>query len=306
MNNVNLQFITALIIISIGYLSKRIGLVTEKEGGILVKVILNITLPALILNTFTNIEIKLTLGLLTLICIGFTIVLVLIAVLVFRKEKPESKGLMIVSTIGFNIGLFAYPLVEGIWGKEGLTHIAMFDMGNTPFVIFGLCYVLACIYSPLHTSIKIRHILKKLATLMPLWSFFIALILNVVGFKFPPIPGLAIKNLAETNGGLVFILLGIYLNFKLEKHYWKRLLKVLLIRYTAGLVIGLILYFMLPYSPIFRAIVLVALIMPVGMATIPYSIELGYDKKLSGALVNFSNILSFIIIWILSNILFKP
>lgn len=306
MNNVNLEFITALIIISIGYLSKRIGLITEKQGGILAKIILNITLPALILKTFTNIEIKLTLGLLTLICLGFTVILVLIALLVFRNEKSVSKGLMIISTIGFNIGLFAYPLIEGIWGMEGLTHIAMFDIANTPLVIFGLCYVLACIYSPSHASVKVTHILKKLATLMPLWSFILALILNFAGVKFPPVPGNAIKALADTNGGLVFILLGVYLNFKLEKHYWTRLLKVLFIRYTAGLSIGLLLYFILPFSQIFRSIVLIALIMPVGMATIPYSIEFGYDKKLSGALVNFSNILSFVIIWILANVLLKP
>ena len=36
---------------------------------------------------------------------------------------------------GFNIGLFAYPLVEGIWGQEGIKYFGMFDMGNA-FIVF--------------------------------------------------------------------------------------------------------------------------------------------------------------------------
>ena len=47
---------------------------------------------------------------------------------------------------GFNIRLFAYPLVEAIWGLEGLKYFGMFDMGNS-IIVFGVCYIFTSVYS---------------------------------------------------------------------------------------------------------------------------------------------------------------
>ncbi|MGI6561721.1 MAG: hypothetical protein ACOX3Q_04040 [Clostridia bacterium] len=77
---------------------------------------------------------------------------------------------------GFNIGLFAYPLVEAIWGQEGLKHFGMFDMGNA-IVLFGLCYILAGHFSSEEEKADFKSIAKKLIKSVPLVSYVLTLTL---------------------------------------------------------------------------------------------------------------------------------
>ncbi len=201
-------------------------------------------------------------------------------------------------TVGFNIGLFAYPLIGGIYGSEGLKYIAMFDIGNA-FVIFGLCYVIAVKFSPTEARVDAKHIVKKLVTLIPLMSYVVAIAVNLSGGAFPEFVAGIFSFVGKANGPIVLVLLGIYLNFSFEKGHWKYIFKVLGIRYAAGLAVGLVLFFLLPFALLFRLILLVALILPIGMAVVPYAVQFNYERHLTGALVNLTIIASFGLIWLI-------
>jgi len=78
--------------------------------------------------------------------------------------------------------------------------------------------------------------------------------------------------------------------------------KSLLIRYIIGLCCGLLLYFLLPvtfFNQLFRIILAISLILPVGLAVIPFSVELEYEKKIITIIVNLSILISFGLMWIL-------
>jgi len=62
-----------------------------------------------------------------------------IGFLIFKKEAPEYRGILTMGSSGYNLGLFAYPLIEGIWGWQGLTYAIMFDLGNS-FINFIVNY----------------------------------------------------------------------------------------------------------------------------------------------------------------------
>ena len=99
---------------------------------------------------------------------------------------------------------------------------------------------------------------------------------------------------------LALLLIGIYLDFSLTGAEWRRIAKVLALRYSLGIAVGAALYVLLPVGPLHRGIIAIGLILPVGMSTIPYAVEFGYDTRLAGMMVNATNILSFIIMWIIS------
>lgn len=147
MGTINEQFLVSLMIIEIGYIVKRTGLVTKKEGQTLNKLVLNITLPALILVTFSEMTKEPNLLWLSLICIVYGVILLFFTKTIFKREVRPNQGVFVISLLGFNIGLFAYPFVETIWGMEGLKYIAFFDMGNA-FLVFGLAYIAAVMYAP--------------------------------------------------------------------------------------------------------------------------------------------------------------
>jgi predicted permease len=58
MGNINWQFLLSMLIIALGYVTKRIGLVTEKDGEGIAKVIFNFSLPALVINTFSTMKVE--------------------------------------------------------------------------------------------------------------------------------------------------------------------------------------------------------------------------------------------------------
>ncbi len=301
MTDVNYIFLLSLTIIVIGYILKKLNIISEENGKTIAKVVFNVTLPALILNVIISIEITPSLGLITLISILYCIPILVLAFTLFRNYPKEIKGLIFMAVIGFNVGHFAYPLIEGIWNEEGLKYIAMFDIGNA-MVIFVICYILGLIYSPNNEfqdkKELAKNILFKLLKSAPLMSYIIAIILNFLNIGFPIFVLDLLDVLSRANMALTLLLLGIFLNFKYEKSQWKNAFIVLIIRYSFGLVIGLMLFFLLPFDQLYRGILAIALILPIGLAVIPFTVEFGYNERFAGMVANLTIIISFVLLWV--------
>lgn len=298
MSDVNSQFLLSLLIIALGYISKRLNLVKEQDGEGISRIIFNFTLPSLVINTFSTIKVEPSLALIPVINIVYSTFLAALAVFFFQKEFQKNKGVFSMTSVGFNIGLFAYPLVEALWGKEGLKYFGMFDMGNA-LIVFGLCFFMASYYSSEDGKVDFKELLKKISTSVPLLVYILTLLLNVTGLSYPKTVLEVTGILSKANMPLSLLVLGIYLSFSFEKSYWKSMFKVLALRYGIGLLVGLLLFFTLPFEPMFRYTVLIGLVLPISMTVIPYSVQFNYDKKFVGTLTNFTIIISFILVWII-------
>lgn len=303
MANVNTVFLISLTIIAIGYILKKTNVLTEENGEVIAKIIFNLTLPAVILKITTTITFEITLILLPLINIIYGLIIVFIGFIVFKKYPRNIKGILLMSIIGFNVANFSFPLIEGIWGISGLQLIALVDAGNA-FTIFVVCYTIGSIFSKKNDLEKLdfKGISKNLIRSIPLLSYIIALSFNFLGISFPVFLTDLLDIISRANSPLALLLLGIFLNFKFQKNEWWMIGKSLLIRYSFGLTVGLLLFFLLPvalFDTLFRIIILISLILPVGLAVIPFSVEMEYDKKLISMIANLSIIISFGLMWIL-------
>ena len=301
MSNVNDAFLTSLFIIGAGYLLKKIKVISENDGKVVSKLVIYLTFPALILHTVSTLHITSTLIFLPLFPLAFSSVLLIVFSWLLKNKPDALKGVVFMSLCGFNIGLFAYPIIEGIWGKEGLQHLAMFDVGNA-ISILCISYILGFIYSPSrerHKPVNAVTIFKLLITSVPLVSYTLALVMNVSGFQMPALIEKFIATLARANMALVLILLGIYLNIRVNKQVLRPLIYIMIARYSLGVGMGLMLYFLLPFAPIYKTIALVGLIMPVGLTVIPFSDEFGYNQALPVSLASITIVISFVLMWLL-------
>lgn len=157
----NEEFLYIVLIIALGYVLKRIGILQEKDGETISKLIFKITLPALVLVTFDTVEIELKLILIPIIVLVYGIIISLLGMVIFKNEKKELKGSFLMMSSGFNVGLFAFPLVFAIWGIDGLTYFSIFDVG-TSLIVFGISYILGSYFSEEGLSLKPISILKNL------------------------------------------------------------------------------------------------------------------------------------------------
>lgn len=265
----------------------------------IINLILYFTLPAVVLKTFYQAKLSPSLLIVFLISLIFGLLMTIAGIFFFRNHLGRSqKGLLMSSCIGFNIGLFAYPFVEAFWGRQGLLNIAMFDLGNA-FIVFGASYAVAAIYSPRAAKVDFFYILKKLLFFVPLQCYVVAITFVFLDVKYPPIVLRFLDIVAAANTVLVLLVIGMFLSFRIEKKVIKATVRVLTVRYILGIIVGIFIYFFLPETQTIRNTIVLGLILPVGMSAIPYSVLFDYDVKLAGALVNISNVVSFLIMWFL-------
>jgi malate permease and related proteins len=297
MGNVNNQFAISTFIIFLGYLVKRFNIISEKDGEALTRLVINITLPALVISSLNTLKINSSLIFLPLIALFHGLLMAGIGIFFFRKEAVETRGMLSMLIPGFNIGLFAYPFVEAILGQNAINYLVMFDIGCS-VIVFGLCYLIASYFSSDNAGFDIREIVKKLFKSIPLIVYILTLLIKILGFHYPGFVINVSQIVSKANMPLSLLILGIFLNFELKGDNLRNASKVLGLRYMIGITVGLVLYFILPFEPLYRMVLLVCLIMPPALISIAYSVKCGYDSKFVGTLLNISNLISFLLMWV--------
>jgi predicted permease len=302
MSSSNIVFGSALIVIAIGYILKSVGLIQAHDAKSVSKFLMHTTFPALVFATMTHIQLTAELMWLPLIAMVFGMVSSWIGFQMFKNEPSEYRGILTMGSAGWNLGLFAYPLIEGIWGWEGLTYAIMFDLG-TSVINFMVNYGMGTYLSSEKPAQNPKlHVLKRIFTLPPFLAMLVGLTLN---FSHVPVHAFAmeiIDTIAKGNKPLVLLLMGIYFSVRLPKRTYFKVFQVLTFRYIFGLSVGLLLYYTTPFSFEYRNMILICLVLPAGMTLITYADELHFDTGIAAALVNFSMLISFVLMWILVGI----
>jgi predicted permease len=302
MNSPNVVFGSALAIITIGYLLKSFGFIKTSDGKAISNFLMHTTFPALVFTTMIKVDLRAELIWMPIICAVFGSVSSILGFLIFKKEDPAYRGILTMGSAGYNLGLFAYPLIEGVWGWEGLTYAIMFDLGNS-FINFIVNYGMGTYLSSKHQDKNpAKAIATKVLTLPPFQAMVLGLTCNLAMIHIPAIPLDVIETISKGNKPMVLLLMGIYFSVRLPKKSFQKVFQVLAIRYVLGLSVGLTLYYLLPFSDSYRNMLLICLILPAGMTLITYSDEFDFDTGIAAALVNFSMLISFTLMWLLVGI----
>ncbi|WP_027309233.1 AEC family transporter [Caloramator sp. ALD01] len=135
MNTIVTQVIVLFLIMVVGYISRKRGLINPEVNKSLSELLLNVTLPFMIIASFNfkfstdmlNLGIKLFL----ISTVIHTVLLLLGSIIYKRFNEDEYKVLWFI-TVFSNCGFMGYPVVESIYGKIGLFYAALF---NIPFNI---------------------------------------------------------------------------------------------------------------------------------------------------------------------------
>ncbi|MFJ9499588.1 AEC family transporter [Brevibacillus centrosporus] len=300
MDSFNSQFLSSVLIIALGYFLKRCNIIKEKDGEGLARIIFNITLPCLIVSTFHNVTLDGSLMLLVVIGFLYGVMAAFLAYFAFRKENRQTKGMLGMMVPGFNVGLFAYPLVQGIWGQEGLAYFGMFDVGNA-MIVFGVSYLIGSYYSGEKVKLNFKQVLSKVSKSIPLLTYLIIFGLNLAHIPLPDLFLGITGTISKANTPLSLLLLGIYLNFSFDKRYLHHFWKVLGLRYIVGLAVGITCFMLLPFEDMFKYTLLVGFVLPMGVSVLAYSVEFKYDYKFVGMVSNMTILISFVLLWGISN-----
>ncbi|MCI3136252.1 AEC family transporter [Staphylococcus hominis subsp. hominis] len=293
------QFIIIILLIALGYLLKRINFIKSADSQVLSTLVLNVTLPSLVIVNLNSANLDLSFSILPIMMLIYGILAKVIMVALFRKYDNHVKGSVGMMAASLNIGLFAYPLVETIWPKNGMIYFGMADIGGA-IIMFGVTYFVGSYYSEGSDQFNFKFLGKKLISSVPLVTYIVMFILNMANIHLPKASIDFFTIISKANMPLSMILLGIMLSFKIEKQFLPIAVKYLIVHYGLGCIAGLLVHFFLPTSDdMIKTTLLITWLLPVGVAIIPYSIQFKYKTlPLVGMVTNISIVISIIIIYI--------
>ncbi|WP_145449492.1 AEC family transporter [Staphylococcus hominis] len=291
------QFIIIILLIALGYLLKRINFIKSADSQVLSTLVLNVTLPSLVIVNLNSANLDLSFSILPIMMLIYGILAKVIMVALFRKYDNHIKGSVGMMAASLNIGLFAYPLVETIWPKNGMIYFGMADIGGA-IIMFGVTYFVGSYYSEGSDQFNFKFLGKKLISSVPLVTYIVMFILNMANIHLPKASIDFFTIISKANMPLSMILLGIMLSFRIEKQFLPIAVKYLIVHYGLGCIAGLLVHFFLPTSDdMIKTTLLITWLLPVGVAIIPYSIQFKYKTlPLVGMVTNISIVISIIII----------
>ena len=270
------QFVMIILLIALGYFLKRINYLKATDSQVLSTLVLNVTLPSLVIVNLNSADLNMSFSILPIMMIVYGIVAKIIVIWFFRKYSNQMRGSVGMMTGSMNIGLFAYPLVNAIWPEKGMVYFGMADIGGA-MIMFGLTYFVGSYFSEGEDQFNFKFLGKKLIQSVPLVTYIVMFTLNMSNIHIwkPAIDFFSI--LSKANMPLSMILLGVMLSFSIDREYLPVTIKYLCLHYGLAIVAGTLVHFFLPVSdPMIKTTLLITWLLPVGVAIIPYSIQFKY------------------------------
>ena len=266
------QVLTMFLLSAVGFLLVRFGKISLEGGKTIGNLLIYLSLPCVIINSFTverTPERLAGLGISALASAVLLGVSILLSGLVFRRDAVSC-----FASAFSNPGFFGIPLISAVLGEEAVFYVA-------PFI--ALVNMLQWTYGVSRlTGQSPRQGLspKRIFTAPFMVGILVGLVLFFTGFRLPPVVSTAVKAVAGLNTPLAMFSIGIYLS---QCHFRElfttgALYKVSLLRLLVIPALSLALLTLLPaaYAPLKMAL-LIAAACPVGSNVAVYA-QL-YDKN---------------------------
>lgn len=239
--------IAFVLIILIGYICKRRGVFAPTDYQLVSKIVLNITLPCAVISSFAHFQ--LDLSLLAAVALGLSgnCVMILIALMLTRRETLAAKIFYIFSLAGYNIGCFTLPFAQAFLTPFAVVALCMFDVGNS-IMCTGMTYALtaSCIgYADGHKDrFSMKSIAEKLLHSAPFVVYISMLILSLAGVQFPKSVYTFTDIVGAANPFLSMLMIGMMFEIKLDKQAMGYVKELFSVRYLISLVCaGAFIYF---------------------------------------------------------------
>lgn len=284
---------TLIFLIVLGYLLKRAGLFQQSDSRLLAKIMLYVTLPAILINAFKDFVPDARLLIFTAIGLGANLLMSAVGWKLGKKEGPLSNAMYMLCMSGYNVGSFCVPFIQILFPHMVL-HVVMFDVGNT-IMTSGMNYSFASML----LKPEEKFALKKLGkTLVSTFTFDLYMILFLLALLRVPIPNVVYRVtdiIASGNAVVVMLMLGILFEVKMTKTARRQVGEIMLTRLVGGVLFALAVYFLLPLPVEQRQVLVLLLMGPMTSMSAVFGAKLECDPDVYGTSTSLTILISVIV-----------
>lgn len=276
-----------LSLVVVGFLLKQAGLIRPGDGQVLARVIINTTLPAIIFLSVARANVAPErLAVLALCGIAASLGLRVAAGWWASRLKLERQvaGVVVLAAMVINVGFFLFPIFQTVYGQEGISRLAAFDVGNS-LVANSYGYHLASRYGDKPPQ-GFQSSLKRVISIPVLWAVLAGLTANLSEAQLPSFLVKLLEPLAAANAPLAMLTLGTFL--QLSYPNWKPMAHAVILRMGLGFVFGQALVLLANLQGLERAAVSMGTAMPIGMVVLVYAAMEGLDAEFAAGAISLS------------------
>ena len=253
-----------MLLVALAYFLKIVGIFSTKDKDVLGKLLVYITLPCAFIANFKNFEKDNSMIYFFLIGFIVNIFMILVGYFISRKRDKNTTAMYMIECSGYNIGAFTTPFIASFLPGNALIAASIFDIGNCIMSVGGI-YPLAKarVDEKKSSDNVIKDFFKKLFKSVPFDTYLIMLIISLAGIKLSS----EINKIAEMIGApsiiITMIMIGITIEVKIHREDILDILKILLIRYLIGFLIGIIIWISFDFSYLAKKVIMMCILAPV-------------------------------------------
>lgn len=243
-------------IILLAFTLKKTHFLKKEDFKTISTLVVKVTLPCAIITNFSSTEFDTSL--LFLVPVGFfgTLSMIGIGYFAARKQSNDEKAFQMINHSGYNIGTFAIPYLESFVGPSGVICSCMFDIGNSVLCTGGT-YALASSVQDSSKKTTLGSLLKKTLSSIPTLTYLLMAALGILHLTLPQGILTFTQIGASANSFLAMTMLGLGLELSLNPEHWKKIGKILTVRYLFAVLFALTAWFLLPFPyPVKRTLII--------------------------------------------------
>lgn len=280
------KVLPVFLIILLGFSMRYSGVLSNKDGSALLKLVYYVGAPALILTSFANTTLEastIAISLIVPAVVGITL-LVIYALkgTALKAVEPKTLGALIVGAVVMNTG-FLIPVVSQLYGPEGVVRIVMIDAINGIFV-FSIVHAIAIRAG--NGAATLGFIVNKVLLSPPVWALALALALKGFDASLPENALSILAVPAKITPPIILLALGLELSFRIVRP--GLLATGLALRFLLGGLIGMGVVWALGLEGLNATIVLLASMAPAGFMSIIFSDLENLNTAFAAAFVSIS------------------
>lgn len=291
------QILVLFIIMFVGYVCNRIGIINAETENKLSAIVINIANPALILTAsmgakqkVQGTELALTLGIACAMFAALMLVSYLISIILHVDRKKA--GVYHVMTIFSNVGFMGFPVVAALYGNDALIYAALFTI---PYNLLMYTYGI----NEMKTQTK-KQEKAKLGDIFNIGiiACIITMTIYLLKLPVPTVISSTVGILGNLAAPLSMLVIGASLaTIDLKALFADvRLLAFMVLKQLVIPIVGALLIKQLISNQTLIGVFVVMLAMPVGSMTAMLSQQYGGDVELSTKGVALTTLLSVVTI----------
>lgn len=293
MSQVFSNSIVIFLMIFVGYLLTRRGILLPEHRHMLSFLRLNLTIPCAVIAGFdTGIDLLPLMSAFLITALG-CLGLDLLSMALTRGQRGRDRAGALLLSNGYFAAPFTMPFVQVNMVPAATPIIAIFDMAQS-FFNMGINYAFGTMlkHSEKRMGFHPMMILKALGRSVLVLTYVALLILTLLRLPIPALVRSFCEKVGAANLFLGMLFIGMVLDFRLDRRAVKTLAQILALRYGGALLLALLCFYVLPVDTLTARVLTLGFLSPVSNAALVYSDLLGCDMKVAGAAGSVSILIS--------------